>query len=81
MPSTFATRPRQPALRTSKLLRETVWLLLIAVGLYLALTLFTYHRDDPGWSQSGTTLTVKNRGGEFGAWLADLLLSLFGDRR
>ena len=35
-------------------------------------------RSDPGWSRSGTGAPIANRGGVAGAWLADLLLYLFG---
>ena len=67
--------PLSPKL--SRLLREASWLLLAAVGCYLALILLTYHRSDPGWSHTGGEV-VRNTGGPFGAWLADLLLSVFG---
>ncbi|MEO8133127.1 MAG: DNA translocase FtsK 4TM domain-containing protein [Betaproteobacteria bacterium] len=70
-------KPLSP--RISRLVRES-WLLLVAVGIvYLALILITFNRGDPGWSQSGTgAQQIRNAGGPFGAWLADLLLSLFG---
>jgi DNA segregation ATPase FtsK/SpoIIIE, S-DNA-T family len=42
------------------------------------LILGTYHRGDPGWSHSATEALARNAGGAFGAWLADLLLYLFG---
>ena len=60
------------------LLREAKWLLLIAAGVYLAIVLATYHRADPGWSHSATGAVASNAGGSFGAWLADVLLYLFG---
>jgi S-DNA-T family DNA segregation ATPase FtsK/SpoIIIE len=53
-------------------------LLLIAAALYLLLILGTYHRGDPGWSHSATDAVARNAGGAFGAWLADVLLYLFG---
>jgi len=53
-------------------------LLLIALALYLLLILATYHRADPGWSHSATDAVTRNAGGAFGAWLADVLLYLFG---
>jgi S-DNA-T family DNA segregation ATPase FtsK/SpoIIIE len=59
-------------------LREAKWLLLIALGLYLVLIFATYRRADPGWSHSATDAVVRNAGGAFGAWLADLLLYVFG---
>jgi S-DNA-T family DNA segregation ATPase FtsK/SpoIIIE len=60
------------------LLREAKWLLLIAAAGYLAIVLSTYHRADPGWSHSATGAVARNAGGSFGAWLADVLLYLFG---
>jgi S-DNA-T family DNA segregation ATPase FtsK/SpoIIIE len=53
-------------------------LLLIAAGVYLALVLATFHRGDPGWSHSATGAVARNAGGTFGAWMADVLLYLFG---
>jgi S-DNA-T family DNA segregation ATPase FtsK/SpoIIIE len=65
--------------KTAGLLREAWWLLLVVVGVYLATILFTYHRDDPGWSHSASEgMPIHNAGGEIGSWLADILLYLFG---
>jgi S-DNA-T family DNA segregation ATPase FtsK/SpoIIIE len=58
--------------------RESWWLLVVAVFAYLALILATYQRTDPGWSFSGSGAAIHNKGGAVGAWLADLLLYLFG---
>ena len=60
------------------LLQETRWLALGAVALFLSLALWGYHRDDPGWSHAVTSGTVQNPTGHGGAWIADLLLYLFG---
>jgi S-DNA-T family DNA segregation ATPase FtsK/SpoIIIE len=64
--------------RAVRLLRECAGLALLGVALYLALILYGYDRADPGWSYSGETLAAGNPGGLAGAWLADLLLYLFG---
>jgi DNA segregation ATPase FtsK/SpoIIIE, S-DNA-T family len=69
---------RELSPRMARLLRESWWLLVAACFLYLALTLFTYTKSDPGWSFSGTGAPIANRGGVAGAWLSDLLLYLFG---
>jgi DNA segregation ATPase FtsK/SpoIIIE, S-DNA-T family len=45
---------------------------------YLLLVFVTYQRTDPGWSHSATDAVTRNAGGPFGAWLADVLLYLFG---
>jgi DNA segregation ATPase FtsK/SpoIIIE, S-DNA-T family len=59
-------------------LREAGWLLLLAVALYLALALATYHRGDPGPFFSGGGGAVANKAGAAGAWIAETLLYLFG---
>ena len=64
--------------RAVRLLRESAGLALLGVALYLALILQGYDRADPGWSHSGETSAAGNPGGLAGAWLADLLLYLFG---
>ena len=68
--------------KVAALLRESRWLVLVALALYLALILFSYHSTDPGWSHSvrlgEAGRGVLNAGGRIGAWLADLLLYLFG---
>ncbi len=64
--------------KLASLLREAKWLALVALALYLLLILLTYQKSDPGWSHSVTSGVVQNAGGRFGAWLADLLLYLFG---
>jgi S-DNA-T family DNA segregation ATPase FtsK/SpoIIIE len=66
------------ASRLPALLTEVWWLVLVAVTIYLSLSLVTYHRSDPGWSHSESMALVQNSGGRLGAWLADILLYLFG---
>jgi DNA segregation ATPase FtsK/SpoIIIE, S-DNA-T family len=73
-----ATPPRTLSPRFARLVRESWWLLVVAALAYLALVLGTYHKTDPGWSYSGDGSPVRNRGGVVGAWLADILLYLFG---
>jgi len=64
--------------------RQRLWrdLGLIAVApalLYLVASLFTYSASDPGWSHTGSVVApVHNMGGRVGAWVADVLLQLFG---
>ena len=67
-----------PGPRSSRLLREARWLFFAALALYLFLILVTYHASDPGWSHEAVVPSLGNRGGRVGAWLADVLLSLFG---
>ncbi len=64
--------------RVARLLREVWWIAAVAVALYLGMILLTYSPSDPGWSRTGVNHPVMNAGGDFGAWLSDLLLYLFG---
>ena len=64
--------------RIIRLLRESSGLALMGAALYLVLIFYGYDRTDPGWSHSGNGTPVHNAGGPVGAWMADLLLSLFG---
>src|SRR5512137_3144997 len=64
--------------RFARLVRESWWLLVVAAFAWLALILATYTKTDRGWSFTGTGAAIGNKGGVAGAWLADLLLYLFG---
>ena len=64
--------------RLVRLLREAALYVLGAVALYLLISLWTYQPSDPSWSYRGPSQAVLNTGGRVGAWVADLLLSLFG---
>lgn len=64
--------------KISLLLQEARWLILGVMSLYVGLILLGYSKSDPGWSHASDAARVANPGGRFGAWLADLLLYLFG---
>jgi len=74
--SQTARNPLPP--KIASLLRESWWLALLGLALYLLLILFTYNKADPGWSHSVRAASVGNAGGIAGAYLSDLLLYLFG---
>jgi len=57
---------------------EAVLILCAAVALYFLLALVTFSVNDPGWSSTGIDGRVSNWGGQFGAWISDLLLQVFG---
>lgn len=61
-----------------RLLREATFYLLVAVAVYLLMSLWTYNGNDPSWSHRGPENGVRNLGGRVGAWLSDLMYSLFG---
>jgi len=62
---------------TLELVAEARWIIFAVLAVYLLTILVTFHPGDPGWSHD-TGNPVLNKGGRFGAWLADLLLYLFG---
>ena len=71
-----ATRPL--AIHLHGVAREGATIILLAACVFLLLALFSYQAADPGWSQRGPEAQVSNWMGPFGAWLADVLYSLFG---
>src|SRR5450755_4047091 len=73
-------RPPESTLspRLVRLLHESWWFLVVVAFIYLALILATYNKADAGWSFSGVGAPPHNKGGVVGAWVADLLLYLFG---
>ena len=60
------------------LLQESRWLGVGAVALFLVMALWGFSKEDPGWSHAVGSLTVHNPTGRAGAWIADLMLYLFG---
>ncbi|GIZ54015.1 DNA translocase FtsK [Noviherbaspirillum aridicola] len=64
--------------RLVRLLSEARWFGLAVVTVYLILIFLTYSRTDPGWSQAAVVPQLNNWGGRIGAWLADLMLFIFG---
>ncbi len=71
-----ARNPLPP--KIAALLRESWWLAFLAVALYLLLILLSFHKADPGWSHSVVVDRIENAGGVIGAYVADLLLFVFG---
>jgi S-DNA-T family DNA segregation ATPase FtsK/SpoIIIE len=59
-------------------LQESRWLALVALAAFLGLALWGYHRGDPGWSHAVHTTALHNPTGRAGAWVADLMLYVFG---
>jgi S-DNA-T family DNA segregation ATPase FtsK/SpoIIIE len=73
-------QPKHPPLpgRVVRLLSEARWFALIVATLYLILIFCSYSPVDPGWSHANVVPHLHNLGGRIGAWLADLLLFIFG---
>src|SRR5690606_8397005 len=74
--SRAAKNPLPPKL--AALVRESWWFALLGLTLYLALVLYTYSPSDPAWSRTGDASVIANAGGRIGAWIADVLLYVFG---
>jgi len=76
-PARAARNPLPPKL--AALIREFRWFALLGLALYVALSLSTYDRADPGWSHGVSEIgPIHNAGGRVGAWVSDVMLLLFG---
>jgi S-DNA-T family DNA segregation ATPase FtsK/SpoIIIE len=64
--------------RLGRLLAEARWIVggLATVALFAMLA--TYSREDPSFTHAAAAAGVNNLGGRVGAWVADVLLLLFG---
>ena len=70
--------PSPVAGRLVKNAREVGVIALLVGAVFMAIALLSHHPADPGWSQAVTEGAIHNRGGRVGAYLADILLYLFG---
>ena len=59
-------------------LRKAGAALLVGIGLYLLLSLFSYHTSDPSWANTQSGADVRNLGGQAGAWIAYSLYFIAG---
>ncbi|HZC02755.1 MAG TPA: DNA translocase FtsK 4TM domain-containing protein, partial [Gammaproteobacteria bacterium] len=64
--------------QVARRLKEGILIVLVAVALIILIALLSYDPVDPGWSHTGGSGPISNKGGLVGAWLADVLLYLFG---
>jgi len=60
------------------LLQESRWLGIGAVALFLFMALWGFSKNDPGWSHAVIGQGMHNPAGRAGAWIADLMLYVFG---
>jgi TRAP-type mannitol/chloroaromatic compound transport system permease large subunit len=65
VPATAARPPLSP--KFARLVRESIWFVLVAVLAYVALVLASYAPGDPAWSYTGDGAPIRNRGGAVGA--------------
>lgn len=64
--------------KIGSLLQESRWLAVGAVALFLTMALWGFSKEDPGWSHAIVAQSMHNPAGRAGAWIADLLLYIFG---
>ena len=61
-----------------KNIREVLVFASLIFALYLLISLFSFNADDSAWSYSISNTVIQNHAGAVGAYIADLLLSVFG---
>ncbi|NKB76318.1 MAG: cell division protein FtsK [Gammaproteobacteria bacterium] len=66
------------SVKFSTIFTEAGLVLLVGLIAYLLLCLTTYSENDPGPTHTGSNSELMNMGGHAGAWIADLLFTLFG---
>jgi DNA segregation ATPase FtsK/SpoIIIE, S-DNA-T family len=79
--SQASQKRKNKAISSSQVLRnvkEISFIALAALATYLSIALLSYHPADPGWSQAVSSNQIHNHGGVVGAWIANILLYLFG---
>jgi len=59
-------------------LLEAVLILIAVFAVYLMVALMSFNPSDPSWSQTAWHGPIRNFGGSLGAWMADMLLFIFG---
>ena len=64
--------------KIGSLLQESRWLGVGAVALFLTMALWGFSKEDPGWSHAIGSASLHNPAGRAGAWIADLMLYIFG---
>ncbi len=70
---------RRPlAVQMGHRIREGLLILAAASAIFLLVSFISYHNTDPGWLGTGIKNHIANWGGRVGAFLADVLLFVFG---
>jgi S-DNA-T family DNA segregation ATPase FtsK/SpoIIIE len=70
---------RRPlAIQMNHRIREGLLIIMAAIALFLFVSFVSFNNSDPGWMGTGNKNHIVNWGGRVGAFLADVLLSLFG---
>ncbi|MBE7564413.1 DNA translocase FtsK 4TM domain-containing protein [Acidithiobacillus sp. HP-6] len=58
--------------------REALLLVMLAIALFMAMSLLSFSPADPSWFNSGKGEAVQNWGGEAGSYLAEFLVQFLG---
>ena len=64
--------------RLARLLAEAGWIVGAVAAVALFAMLATFSSNDPAFSHTASAAGVANIGGRFGAWVADIVMLLFG---
>ncbi len=64
--------------RLARLLAEAGWIVGAVAAIALFAMLISFSSNDPAFSHTASGAGVENIGGRFGAWVADIVLLLFG---
>lgn len=59
-------------------LKEGGFILLLAIAVFLMISLVSFSPGDPGWTVANNATSIDNLSGRAGAWFASLFLHLFG---
>lgn len=65
-------------LSSSQRLLEAVLIIIAVFAVYFMVALISFNPSDPSWSQTAWHEPIRNFGGGIGAWMADMLLFIFG---
>jgi S-DNA-T family DNA segregation ATPase FtsK/SpoIIIE len=61
-----------------RFVHDAIWILSLAIGLFLLLALLSYSPSDTGWAYASSDPQVSNLAGTAGAWIASFLITLIG---
>jgi len=72
------TKNQHPANILSVRIKEGSFILLVALAIFLFISLWSFSPDDPGWTMARDTNDIHNASGKAGAWFSSYFLHLFG---
>jgi len=59
-------------------IKEGSFILLVALAIFLFISLWSFSPDDPGWTTARDVTEIQNASGKAGAWFSSRFLHLFG---